>query len=280
MPPPFSALHIGVNQVAPDRYVDPPRALRGAENDARALALRSSAAGLTPMTLTGLAATRAHVLAQLEVAAAAHPPGALFVLSFSGHGAQDVDRLSMHPGDELDGLDEVWCLADDFLLDDELYATLARFAPGVRILILADSCHSGDSFEALGHDPGDTGSLCARDYPREAARRSLGARAEELQARAAAAATRPPVRASVILLAACASEGLAFEDGDHGVFTTAFCKLWDSDTRLGHRAFVEALSVACPAQTPVYQFIAPEDEAFADQRPLTAAPPLTSQTEA
>ena len=109
--------------------------------------------------------------------------------------------------------------------------------------------------------------------PRDAARRSLEARAGELKARAAAVAERASVRASVILMAACTSEGLAFEDGAHGVFTAAFCGLWDGGVALGHRAFIDALAAACPSQTPVYQYIAPEDEAFAGQRPLTAAAP-------
>ena len=46
-------------------------------------------------------------------------------------------------GDEADKQDETWCLYDGQLIDDELYFELSKFAPGVRILVLSDSCHSG-----------------------------------------------------------------------------------------------------------------------------------------
>ena len=46
-------------------------------------------------------------------------------------------------GEEDDKQDETWCLYDGQLIDDELYFELSRFAAGVRILVLSDSCHSG-----------------------------------------------------------------------------------------------------------------------------------------
>ena len=46
-------------------------------------------------------------------------------------------------GEEADKRDETWCLFDSQLIDDELYFELAKFASGVRILVLSDSCHSG-----------------------------------------------------------------------------------------------------------------------------------------
>ena len=46
-------------------------------------------------------------------------------------------------GEEDDKKDETWCLYDGQLIDDELYFELSRFAAGVRILVLSDSCHSG-----------------------------------------------------------------------------------------------------------------------------------------
>jgi len=46
-------------------------------------------------------------------------------------------------GEESDKLDETWCLYDGQLIDDELYLELGKFATGVRILVLSDSCHSG-----------------------------------------------------------------------------------------------------------------------------------------
>jgi hypothetical protein len=62
----------------------------------------------------------------------------LLLLSFSGHSCQVRDLN----GDERDRLDEGWCLADNLLLDDEIFAQLARFEDGVRILLIVDSCFS------------------------------------------------------------------------------------------------------------------------------------------
>ena len=62
-----------------------------------------------------------------------------FFLTYSGHGGQVPDVN----GDEDDKKDETWCLYDGQLIDDELYYELSRFAAGVRILVLSDSCHSG-----------------------------------------------------------------------------------------------------------------------------------------
>ena len=65
--------------------------------------------------------------------------GDFFFLTYSGHGGQVPDVT----GEEADKQDETWCLYDGQLIDDELYLELSRFAAGVRILVLSDSCHSG-----------------------------------------------------------------------------------------------------------------------------------------
>jgi hypothetical protein len=45
--------------------------------------------------------------------------------------------------DEGDGADETWCLQDRQFLDDELFQHFRLFKPGVRIIVISDSCHSG-----------------------------------------------------------------------------------------------------------------------------------------
>ena len=84
-------------------------------------------------------ATRARMLKAIRGAARKLKKGDLFFLSYSGHGGQVKDVS----GDEADKQDETWCLFDAELIDDELHYELSRFAPGVRILVLSDSCHSG-----------------------------------------------------------------------------------------------------------------------------------------
>ena len=83
--------------------------------------------------------TRAKVLSALRAAAKTLVKGDFFFLTYSGHGGQVPDVS----GEEADKLDETWCLYDGQLIDDELYLELGKFATGVRILVLSDSCHSG-----------------------------------------------------------------------------------------------------------------------------------------
>jgi hypothetical protein len=64
-------------------------------------------------------------------------PGDLFLISYSGHGSQVPDPS------EPDQRSETWVLWNRQLIDDELYALWGRFRPGVRILLISDSCHSG-----------------------------------------------------------------------------------------------------------------------------------------
>ena len=67
-------------------------------------------------------------------------PGDFFLCTYSGHGGQVRDK---NHEEESDRSDETWVLYDRQLVDDELYALWATFKPGVRVVILSDSCHSG-----------------------------------------------------------------------------------------------------------------------------------------
>ena len=66
--------------------------------------------------------------------------GDIFFVTYSGHGGQVPD---LNDEDETDGSDETWLAYDRQIVDDELYELWAKFKPGVRILVLSDSCHSG-----------------------------------------------------------------------------------------------------------------------------------------
>lgn len=133
------SLHLGLNAVSPKAYGGWSGDLVACEFDAKDLAAVAKSRGIKPTVLLTKAATRAKVLAAMRSAAKALKAGDLFVLSYSGHGGQVADVT----GDERDHKDETWCLYDGQLIDDELYLELARFAKGVRILVLSDSCHSG-----------------------------------------------------------------------------------------------------------------------------------------
>ena len=133
------SLNIGLNSVSPAHYGGWSGDLAACEFDARDMAALATGRSMKATQLLTKQATRAKVLVALRAAAKALTKGDFFFLSYSGHGGQVPDVS----GEEADKLDETWCLYDGQLIDDELYLELGRFATGVRILVLSDSCHSG-----------------------------------------------------------------------------------------------------------------------------------------
>ena len=133
------SLHIGLNAVGGAAYAGWTGPLAACEFDASDMAAIARQQGMKASVLLTKKATRAATLSGLRSAAKALRSGDLFFLSYSGHGGQVPDVT----GDEADRKDETWCLHDGQLIDDELCLELGRFASGVRILVVSDSCHSG-----------------------------------------------------------------------------------------------------------------------------------------
>jgi hypothetical protein len=133
------SLNIGLNSVSTSHYGGWSGDLSACEFDAKDMAALATGRGMKSTVLLTKDGTRAKVLAALRGAAKSLVGGDFFFLTFSGHGGQVPDVS----GEEADKLDETWCLYDGQLIDDELYLELGKFAAGVRILVLSDSCHSG-----------------------------------------------------------------------------------------------------------------------------------------
>ncbi len=138
-PPKALSLHLGLNLVSAAAYEGWTGPLAACEFDANDMAAIARLKGMKPTVLLTKKATRAALLAGMRAAAKTLKSGDLFFLTYSGHGGQVRDSNR----DEPDRKDETWCLYDGQLIDDELYFELSRFAAGVRILVLSDSCHSG-----------------------------------------------------------------------------------------------------------------------------------------
>ncbi|MCY7316278.1 MAG: caspase family protein [Rubrivivax sp.] len=190
------SLHLGLNGVDPAAYAGWDGPLAACEFDARDMAALAQGRGIKPTLLLTRKATRSALLAGLRKAAKALQAGDLFFLSYSGHGGQVPDRNK----DEPDHKDETWCLYDGQLIDDELYLELSRFASGVRVLVLSDSCHSGSVTRGRTPLPAPAGQR-AKLMPEAVARRVYGAHAafyDRLQADVArdAAALRQVSQAS------------------------------------------------------------------------------------
>src|SRR5690349_21373816 len=151
------SLHVGINKQS-SAFPNAPT-LRGCENDALAMEQIAEAKGFqTRDLLLGSDATYARVTTRILSAAAELEAGDIFLFTFAGHGFQVVDVGTGQ--DEPDFLDEALLLFDVELLDDVLRKNMwPRFKAGVRVLMVADSCHSESVFLV----PGDSTQPAAND---------------------------------------------------------------------------------------------------------------------
>ena len=134
------ALCIGIN-----RYPIPDADLKGCINDAKGWAtlLREhyDFAKSDVRLLTNSQATKKAILAGIDALLAGAKRGDVLVLSWSSHGTYVAD----HNGDE-PVYDEAMCpfdVDDNLIIDDELREKISGMTPGVRLTVIADSCHSG-----------------------------------------------------------------------------------------------------------------------------------------
>jgi len=155
----YKALCIGIND-----YPGTDNDLSGCVNDAQDWAAELKGRGYAvDMLLDGQATHEAMTGAIGDLIDDAQP-GDTLVFTYSGHGTWVPDSS----GDEPDGRDEALCPHDiatvGALLDDEIRELFDRRGPGVRILLISDSCHSG-SVTRGAEDDLDPGGPRARFLP-------------------------------------------------------------------------------------------------------------------
>jgi hypothetical protein len=291
------SLHVGLNSVNPKHYAGWSGDLLACEFDANDMAALATAQKIKPTVLLTRKATRANVLKAIRAAAKTLRAGDLFLLTYSGHGGQIPDVS----GEEEDKKDETWCFYDGEFIDDELYNELGAFAPGVRIVVLSDSCHSGtvtrarvpETVAGLGRSKMMPPSVAMRTYSmhkkfydglQHAITRDVrAARAREVDPDAAlaelhAGATNrltqlaAKLRAAVILISGCQDNQTSM-DGDHnGAFTEQLLRVWDdgrfSPTGGTYVTFHAAIKAGMPStQTPNFFTLGLVRE-FSRQRPF------------
>ncbi len=132
------SLHIGINELS-WKYAIRYRELMCAENDARAMLLLAQDNGFRSTLLPPQQAMYKNVTQAVMDAADCLRAGDAFLLTFSGHGSWFDDPCGIEPS----GTDSVWCLYDTPITDNEVGQLLSRFAAGVNIVIITDSCSSG-----------------------------------------------------------------------------------------------------------------------------------------
>jgi hypothetical protein len=272
------SLHIAVNHCHNKHYGKKNCTfLASCENDADTMQTIAKAQGFETSQLKTVAATRDAVKEAISSAAEKLNAGDMFMITYSGHGGQvrDVD------GDEvLDGRDDTWCLFDGQLLDDELAVLYAGFKPGVRVLVLSDSCHSGTMLKS--GRPGDEEEdaeveeefIYARTIPSSVARSVLQQNREfYTKIQKDLPNPRPPIKASVQLLSGCKEDELSYGSIETGRFTEAVKNVFadgsfEGDYSEFHKAIVKAVAKAKNPQTPVHDKRGEHSSDFARQSPF------------
>ncbi|MBN1102108.1 MAG: caspase family protein [Deltaproteobacteria bacterium] len=132
------ALCIGIND-----YPGTDSDLEGCVNDAHDWAAALEIWGFAVRKMMNRDATGKAMRKAIKGLVAKAKEGDSIVIQFSGHGSfvPDLD------GDEPDGTDECLCPYDvktkGPITDDELFELLRSGQPGVKVLMISDSCHSG-----------------------------------------------------------------------------------------------------------------------------------------
>jgi metacaspase-1 len=297
MPKGFS-IHLGLNAVDPKGYGGWDGQLRACEADAQDMAKIAKDRGYagTTLLLTKNATAVAFAKAMAD-AAKKLVAGDILFLSYSGHGGQVPDRDG---DDEADGLDETWCLFDRQLLDDELYGLFGKFAKGVRIVLLSDSCHSGTvarNAVLSGQTLGDLAAKLAasanalpqvrsgalkpfggcRLAPREitfaayARDRVLYEKIQKADTKAQAKAAAGRIGAGIVLISGCMDNQLSSDGEKNGLFTAMLETVYDGGAYAqGYRRFHrEIRGLMPPEQTPNLFLTGRTIPGFLVQQPFT-----------
>jgi uncharacterized caspase-like protein len=241
-----TAVLVGVKEVNPAAYNgwDGRSGCTGCEIDTENMDRLLQNAGFETTRLLTSNATGRAVLDALRNAARTAEPGDLFVFYYSGHGHRRPDL----DGDELDGYDETLVLYDRQVVDDDLNRIWTQFPPGVRLLMISDSCHSGSNFR----DPTRSSATPAAPEP------ISGGLAEGFQAQ-------------MIHMGGCRDDGQSFGGNTGGLFTLALVDTFRKGPPAGgYRQLYEAIVDRVQSgQKPQYSEYGHVDDGFRNQPPFT-----------
>ena len=257
------SFHIGLNVIDPNHYGTDGK-LAGCHNDAKFMQALAQSLGYDPFPLVlDDEGTSDRVKAEINAASAALQAGDVFLLTYAGHGGQVPDKNGDEASDVLggsagDNTDETWCLFDRQLIDDELYALLAGFVPGVRIIVISDSCHSGTVTRNL--------DLGGRSLPRATLDRTYREHTQQYDSvqQGYPARDRVNVGASVILISGCMDNQTSADGAGHGLFTEKLKGQWADGAFKGPLRKLRSLVVQQmpPNQTPNYYVVGEPNRAF------------------
>jgi hypothetical protein len=275
------SLHLGLNEVDPAHYDGWDGELGACEFDADAMESIAKSRGFEATKLLTKAATSDAVKAAIESAAEELDAGDLFLVTYAGHGGQVPDG---NDEDEPDESDETWVLYDRQLVDDELYVMWGKFKPGVRILIVSDSCHSGSVARAIEDGVASvvaTAEKAAEQSPRYralprdkmvATYRNNKQLYDDIQrATPGSGASQGEIGATAILISGCQDDELSRDGFANGRFTEELLKVWAQGAWAGNYPdFQAAILAGMPDdQHPNYMVVGATNDPFEQQVPFS-----------
>jgi metacaspase-1 len=275
------SFHVGLNAVDPNHYGGWDGALTACEFDANDMESLARSRGFETSKLLTADASSSAIIQGIESAAGELEAGDIYFLTYSGHGGQVPDT---NGEGETDSSDETWLAYDRQIVDDELYELWAKFKPGVRIVVLSDSCHSGTvnrDITAPVPDPVATAEEAAkqsprfRALPRDKMIETYEANADlydGIQGRVASStSSESEVGATVLLISGCQDEQLSRDGFKNGAFTGKLLEVWDDGAWKGkYSSFHEAIRSQMPDdQQPNYNPVGASNSAFEEQDPFT-----------
>jgi len=246
------ALCIGIND-----YPGTSSDLAGCVNDANDWAAVLKGRGFdVQMLIDGQAKGRSMRKAISDLVCQAKS-GDLVVVQYSGHGSYVPDE----DGDEPDGTDECLCPYDirtkGPITDDELFDLYGARQQGVKVLMIADSCHSGTvaRFAPITTPPTIKGRHAPQGKVRFLPPAVFLSRGEaaKLGARRAIRPSSPPGRYASLLMAGCQdteySYDASFEGRPNGAFSfVALRCLASLPARATYRDWYTAIRKVLPSQ--------------------------------
>ncbi|MEB3191155.1 MAG: caspase family protein [Snowella sp.] len=228
------SLHIGLNKVSAAVYGSENR-LGGCINDAKAMCLIAQKLGYRPTVMFDEQATVQALNSYINAVSDELKAGDIFWLTYSGHGSQILDTNN----DEADCLDETWCLYNGQIVDDDLYKLWSKFAEGVRLVVVSDSCHSGTVARGIT----TIEEVISRDID---------------------------CKASGILLSGCRDNQVSLDTGSNGLFTAKLLEVWNDGKFAGsYSKFLKAIAAKLPkSQNPNYYTFGKRSMKFLRQNPF------------
>lgn len=265
------SLHVGLNRVDPAMYGGWDGTLKACVNDANSMQAIANRAGFSSTRMVDSGATRRALQQAVSNAARALNGGDTFLLTYSGHGGRVPDR----DGDEIDKYDETWCLFDGQMLDDEIYTLLCGFRPGVNIIVISDSCHSGTVTRVFGdgYAPVPSGRRDSiKSMPDSVAMdvyKSTGSWYDNQRKYLRSVSTEP--QGPILLLSGCMENQYSYDGEVNGAFTTALLQVWSNGDFDGTwKSFWRSIAKKLPEnQSPNLFLQGPGQTLLKESRPFT-----------